>query len=189
MLDEPEIVIASESEPTASEKRLGTESDGLRLLLQDKRMQAPDLATKKRILQLLYVSGAFRPQTFDAVMTPEAAPPLTVANIDGFIETLTLIEMKTTRAAIKNEALNSFFFGATDNEFQMAKALKKRYAFAFVVLNEDNDYGRPFFVLLTLEQVQARTRTSRIQYQINFRSDMPAGDSALPNSGIGPSTI
>lgn len=186
MLDEPEILPAPEPEMSASAKRLGTESDGLAVLLEDKRMQALDLPTKKRILELLMVSGAFKPQTFDAVMTREPSPPLTIDNIEQHIGDLTLIEMKTTRAPIRNTALNSFFFGATDNEFQMAKALKDKYAFAFVVLNDDNDYGHPFFVLLTLEQLQARTRTSRIQYQINFRSNMPADDPALPNLGVGP---
>lgn len=183
MLEEPEVVA---QEPSASAKRLGTEKDGLSVLLEDKRMQRPDLATKKRILELLLVSGAFKPQTFDAVMTPEPAPPLTVDNIEEFIDRVTLVEMKTTRAPIRDAALNAFFFGATDSEFQMAKALKSRYVFAFVVLNDDNEYGRPFFVLLTLEQLQARTRTSRIQYQINFRNNMPLDDPALPDSGIGP---
>ena len=185
-MDEPEILPAPEAELSASSKRLGTEIDGLSVLLEDKRMQALDLTTKKRILELLMVSGAFKPQTFDAVMTSEPAPPLTIDNIEDHIDSLTLVEMKTTRAPIKNAALNSFFFGATDNEFQMAKAFKSKYVFAFVVINETNDYGRPFFVLLTLEQLQARTRTSRIQYQINFRSDMPKDDSALPNAGVGP---
>lgn len=186
MLDEPEILPAPEPEASASSKRLETEIDGLSVLLQDERMQALDLSTKKRILELLMVSGAFKPQTFDAVMTTAPSPPLTVENVEGYLESLTLVEMKTTRAPIRNAALNSFFFGATDNEFQMAKALKSRYVFAFVVINDQNDYGRPFFVLLTLEQLQARTRTSRIQYQINFRSDMPAEDPALPNTGVGP---
>lgn len=185
-MDVPEIIPAPQPEPSASSKRLGTETDGLSVLLEDKRMQALDLSTKKRILELLMVSGAFKPQSFDAVMTAEPAPPLTVDNIEDHMESLTLVEMKTTRAPIRDAALNSFFFGATDNEFQMAKALKSRYVFAFVVINEENDYGRPFFVLLTLEQLQARTRNSRIQYQINFRSDMPAEDPALPNAGVGP---
>lgn len=58
--------------------------------------------------------------------------------------------------------------------------------FAFVVTNDDNDYGRPFFVLLTLEQLQARTCNRRIQYQIHLRSDMPLDDPALPHTGLGP---
>ena len=186
MLDEPEFPPSPEPEPSASSKRLGTETDGLSVLLEDKRMQALDLSTKKRILELLMVSGAFKPQTFDAVMTSSPAPPLTVENVEEHLASMTLVEMKTTRAPIRNAALNSFFFGATDNEFQMAKALKSKYVFAFVVINDHNEYGHPFFVLLTLEQLQARTRTSRIQYQINFRSDMPAEDPALPNTGVGP---
>lgn len=186
MLEEPGILPVPDPDESASAKRLGTETDGLSVLLRDKRMQALDLPTKKRILELMMVSGAFKPQTFDAVMTKVPAPPLTLANVEEYIDSLTLVEMKTTRAPIRNVALNSFFFGATDNEFQMAKALKSRYVFAFVVINDQNDYGGPFFVLLTLEQLQARTRTSRIQYQINFRSDMPAEDLALPHSGLGP---
>lgn len=185
VLEGPDF-LAADIDATASEKRLGTERDGLSVLLEDPRMQKPDLLTKKKILELLLGSGAFKAQTFDAIMTTVAAPPLTVGNVGDFIGQLTLVEMKTTRAPIKNAALNSFFFGATDNEFQMAKALKGRYVFAFVVLNDDNDFGRPFFVLLSLEQLQARTRTSRIQYQINFRSNMPTDDPALPHSGIGP---
>lgn len=188
-MDEPELLPAPEPELSPSEKRYGTETDGLSVLLEDKRMQALDLATKKRILELLMVSGAFKPQSFDAVMTNEPLPRLTIDNIDEHIDSVTLVEMKTTRSPIRNAALNNFFFGATDNEFQMAKALKSRYVFAFVVINDTNEYGRPFFVLLTLEQLQARTRNSRIQYQINFRNDMPLDDPALPNAGVGPSSI
>ena len=186
VLDEPEFPPALEPEESASAKRLGTEKDGIPILLEDKRMQVLDLATKKRILELFMVSGAFKPQSFDAVMTDQLVPPLTVDNIEEHFHQLTLVEMKTTRKEIKDAGLNGFFFGATDNEFQMAKALKDRYVFAFVVINENNDYGRPFFVLLTLEQLHARTHASRVQYQINFRSNMPGDDPALPNAGIGP---
>ena len=187
MLEEPDL-IAAQAELSASAKRLGTEKAGVDVLLKDPRMQRPDLATKKEILRLLHVSGAFKPQSFDAVMTRNPVEQLTVANVVSHLDDLKLVEMKTTRAAIRNAALNGFFFGATDSEFQVARALKDRYVFAFVVMNEDNDYGRPFFVLLTLEQLQARTRNSRVQYQINFRSDMPIDDeAAFPNEGVGPS--
>ena len=186
MLDEPDFPPALEPEKSASAERLGTEKDGIPILLEDKRIQVLELSTKKRILELFMVSGAFKPQSFDAVMTAEPAPQLTIDNIDEHFSQLTLVEMKTTRKAIKDAALNGFFFGATDNEFQMAKALKDRYVFAFVIINDNNDYGRPFFVLLTLEQLHARTHASRVQYQINFRSNMPADDPALPNAGIGP---
>lgn len=184
MLEGPEVP-ATDTE-TPSQKRLGTEKRGLEVLLTDPRMHNVDLPTKKEILRLLYVSGAFKPQSFDAVMTSEPVPQLTADTVAEHIENLKLVEMKTTQAPIRDAALGGFFFGATDNEFQMAKALKDRYLFAFVVLGSDNDYGRPFFVLLTLEQLHARTRTSRIQYQINFRTDMTFDETLFPNSGLGP---
>ncbi len=98
MLDEPKIFPVTESEASASGKRLGTESDGLSVLLEDKRMQALDLSTKKRILELLMVSGAFKPQTFDAVMTQQPVPPLTGDNIEDHI-------FKRTASAVRPHAL------------------------------------------------------------------------------------
>ena len=58
----------------------------------------------------------------------------------------------------------------------MAAALGDRYLFAFVVLNSVNDYERPFAVLLSLEEVEARTRSKRVQFQVNFRSDIQPAD-------------
>lgn len=80
--------------------------------------------------------------------------------------------MKTTKKPIKDENLNGFFFGATEREYAMARALGDKYVFAFVVLNSVNVHNRPFFILLTLDQVEQRTRAKRIQYQVNFRSDI-----------------
>ena len=80
--------------------------------------------------------------------------------------------MKTTKKAIQNASLHGFFFGATEREYDMARALGDRYLFAFIVLNSANEYGRPFAVLLTLEEVERRTQKRRIQYQVNFRSDL-----------------
>lgn len=148
------------------------ENAGLRLLLLDPRFQAPDLQTKRRIVSLLPVVGEFGVQTFDAVMTPEPYEHLTEENVERVMPSLRLVEMKTTKKPIRDEALNGFFFGATEREYAMAKALGDKYLFAFVVLNENNAYGRQFFVLLTLEQIERRTRAKRIQYQVNFRSDI-----------------
>ena len=163
-----------------------TENSGLVLLLSDARFQLLDLATKRRVLEMLPVSGEWGTQTFDAVMTPEPAEPLTITNIDRQFDVLTLVEMKTTKKPIKTTSLNGFFFGATDREYQMARALGDKYKFAFCVLNDQNDYGHPFFVLLTLAQVETRTRAKRLQYQVNFKTDM-ADAEAFPHSGWGPS--
>lgn len=157
---------------TKSLSNKGTEKEGISLLLTDARFQVVDLLTKRRILELIGKPGAFGTQTFDAVMTPEPAAPITLDNVDSAFPTLRLIEMKTTRKPIQNECLHGFFFGATEREYEMARTLGESYLFAFIVLNEANEYGRPFAVLLTLDEVERRTLSRRVQYQVNFRSDL-----------------
>lgn len=158
-----------ESKFTKSKRNQGTEKEGLGLLLADRRFQRVDLPTKRRILELIGKSQAFGIQTFDAVMTSTPTGTISVENIDEHFPTLRLIEMKTTRKTIRNQNLNGFFFGATEREYEMARTLGDRYLFAFVVLSAANDYARPFAVLLTLDEVERRTHSQRIQYQVNFR--------------------
>jgi hypothetical protein len=88
------------------------------LLLADRRFQRVDLLTKRRILELIGKSTAFGIQTFDAVMTPEPVEEINVYNIDRHYEDLRLIEMKTTKKPIQNDALEGFFFGATEREYE-----------------------------------------------------------------------
>ena len=149
-----------------------TEKEGASLLLRDPRFQLVTLATKRRILELIGVTGAFGTQTFDLVMTPSPEQPITPETVDHHFPSLTLVEMKTTKGAVTDQALRGFFFGATEREFAMAQALGSQYCFAFVVLNERNVFGKPFAVLLTLEEVEQRTRTRRVQYQVNFKTDI-----------------
>src|SRR5262245_51791895 len=163
--------MASSSKFTKSLANSGTEKAGLSLLLADQRFQVPNLATKRRILDLIGKSEAFGTQTFDAVMTQRAEPPITVENVDGLFPDLRLIEMKTTLKPIQNASLNGFFFGATKREYDMAEKLGEHYLFAFIVLSSANEFARPFAVLLTLDEVKKRTRKLRTQYQVNFRSD------------------
>jgi hypothetical protein len=117
-------------------------------------------------------------------MTAEPEEPLTISNLEARLHQLRLVEMKTTKKAIKDENLNGFFFGATEREYAMARALGDKYVFAFVVLNSDNVHNRPFFILLTLEEVERRTRARRVQYQVNFRSDI-VPDPEVP-ADVGP---
>jgi hypothetical protein len=166
------LEVAAQSKFTKSKSNKGTEKEGLSLLLSDPRFQVPNLATKRRVLDLIGKTEAFGIQTFDAVMTPEPMPPISSENVDGLFPELRLIEMKTTRKPIRNESLLGFFFGATEREYDMARTLGDRYLFAFIVLNDVNDYRKPFAVLLPLDEVERRTQKRRIQYQVNFRSDL-----------------
>jgi hypothetical protein len=81
-----------------------------------------------------------------------------------------LVEMKTTKKPIKDTGLAGFFFGATQREYDLAAKLGDRFRFAFVVLNSANAYAKPFAVLLTLQELEHRTRSKRIQYQVNLWS-------------------
>ena len=59
------------------------------------------------------IPGAFGTQTFDAVVTDSPVEPLHPGNVEKHFASLRLVEMKTTRKPIRNEALSGFFFGAT----------------------------------------------------------------------------
>jgi hypothetical protein len=82
-----------------------------------------------------------------------------------------LVEVKATRKAIKNTALNGFFFGTTDRQCQLARAAGNRYWYAFIVLNSANDYGRPLYGLMPLLEMERPTQSKRLQYQVSFRTD------------------
>ncbi|GCF82072.1 hypothetical protein BKL48_25215 [Bacillus cereus] len=47
---------------------------------------------------------------------------------------ITLIELKTTKKEVPNNSLG-FFFGVTENEFELARLLGNQYKFCFVCLH------------------------------------------------------
>ena len=57
------------------------------------------------------------------------------------------------------------------------------------MLSSVNDYERPFAVLLSLEEVEARTRSKRIQFQVNFRSDIQLSGRAKDSDRLSTSTL
>lgn len=160
-----------------SKRNRAVEKAGLQeVLLRDERFQAPDLETKKLILVSLGLtdSKAFGPQSFDAIMLPEPMSKITTQNVASFIEKIILVEMKTTKKPIEDSSLAGFFFGATQREYDLAAKLGDKFRFAFVVLNSKNIYQKPFAVLLTLTELEQRTRNKRIQYQVNLWSKKDA---------------
>jgi len=142
------------------------------VLLKDPRFQAPDLETKKAILVGLGLtdSKAYGPQSFDAIMTTQSSVIIHAQNTHEFLHDIVLVEMKTTKKPIKDSSLAGFFFGATQREYDLAAKLGDKFCFAFVVLNSNNIYSKPFAVLLTLKELEIRTRAKRIQYQVNLWS-------------------
>lgn len=169
-MDEPDY--PEDRKFTKSKSNQGVQRTGRDLLLLDRRFQDVSLDVKKAMLELIPGRTGFGTASFDLIMKPADVPEITVANVAEFWPRLRLVEMKATKKPIRDAALNQFFFGATANEVRMAEALGDRYLFAFVVLSNDNVFGRPFSRLLTLRELREMTRPWRTQYQVNFRSDM-----------------
>jgi hypothetical protein len=140
------------------------------VLLKDPRFQAPSTETKKALLKALGLGDTklYGPQSFDAIMLPQATELIDQTTLPRYLEQIVLVEMKTTKKPIKDAALAGFFFGATQREYDLAAKLGDKFRFAFVVLNSANAYGKPFAVLLTLSELEHRTRAKRIQYQVNL---------------------
>ena len=140
------------------------------VLLRDKRFQAPTTETKKAILKALGLGDTklYGPQSFDAIMLPQPTEVIDETTLPRHLEQIVLVEMKTTKKQIKDAGLAGFFFGATQREYDLAAKLGDKFRFAFVVLNTANAYGKPFAVLLTLQDLDQRTRAKRILYQVNL---------------------
>lgn len=146
------------------------------LLVRDDRFQSVDTVTKRRIIELIGTTTEFGIQTFDLVMTPTRVPPITAETVERVFPDLRLVEMKVTKKPIRNETLKGFFFGATQRERAMATKLGDKYLFAFVVLTHANDFGTPFAVLLTLDELVRRTGDWRVQYQVTFKTHIEPPD-------------
>lgn len=131
------------------------------LLRQDKTLWVPDAESRRAILDLLGLPRSFA-RAFDLVRLPVAEwqqGGLTVTDV----ESITLIELKTTKKALPSLP-RGFFFGATENEFELARHLGDKFRFCFVCLNHET----PGHVYLTLEELESLIRTRRTQYQINL---------------------
>ena len=140
------------------------------VLLKDQRFQAPTTEIKKAILKALGLGDKkfYGPQSFDAIMLPQPTELIDETTLPRYLEQIVLVEMKTTKKPIKDAGLAGFFFGATQREYDLAAKIGDKFRFAFVVLNSANTYGKPFAVLLSLQELELRTRTKRIQYQVNL---------------------
>src|SRR5437773_2439094 len=91
-------------------------------------------------------------------MTSQPVPPLTDGNVARFLNDVSLVEVKATKKAIRIYGLSGFFFGSTERQYLLAPAVGDRFRYAFVVLNSDNDYSRPFFCLLSAKDVLETTQ-------------------------------
>jgi len=103
-------------------------------------------------------------QAFDLIYIPDKVGiEINSHFLEIYLEDIILIELKTTKKFLP-ENPKGFFFGATENEFNFGRLLGSQFRFCFVSLNEKGSSHS----LQTLEELEAKIKNKRIQYQINL---------------------
>lgn len=139
-----------------------TEKEGIDFIVEnDSNFFVPDSLGRKQILKLLGIDLRFS-RAFDLIHVEEFEKHENILEIQD-LNRITLVELKTTKKSLPNLP-RGFFFGATQNEFDLAELLGERYKFAFTSLHPDTKG----FQLLTLSELESLIKTKRIQYQINL---------------------
>lgn len=140
-----------------------TEKEGLEFArAAERRFVLPDKAGRASLLNALEIPKKLS-RAFDLVLLPEGQDAA-VDHIDvKDVSRLILVEVKTTKAHLPRFP-SGFFFGATQNEFELASRLGSQFRFCFVCLNPSS----PGIAVLTLSELEAKIRTKRVQYQINL---------------------
>jgi hypothetical protein len=141
-----------------------TEKEGINYLIENHTgFFKIDLAMKKELLDLLNIEHRYL-QAFDLIYLHDMVGKEVNSNfLETYLEDIILIELKTTKKYLP-ENPKGFFFGATENEFNFGKILGARFRFCFVSINEKGSS----FSLQTIDELEARIKNRRIQFQINL---------------------
>jgi hypothetical protein len=129
------------------------------LLTSNTSLRRPSTEERKDILKRLNLSKKFS-RAFDLVLLPSSGSGKIFSTP---AKQLILVELKTTQKKLINNP-DGFFFGATENEFLLANKLGKQYRFCFISLHHESRT----YVMLTSQELEARIKTKRVQYQINL---------------------
>ena len=139
-----------------------SEKEAIQFLLDsDKNFINPDKESRKLIMELMGIEKRFA-RAFDLILIPGHTNIEKVIELNQSSEII-LVELKTTKKKLENNP-RGFFFGATENEFDLARKFEDKFRFCFVSLHKDSKS----FKLLTLKELNSIIKTKRIQYQINL---------------------
>jgi len=140
-----------------------SEKEGIQYILDNyKEMFNPDAKVRKDLLKRFSIDQRFS-KAFDLIQIPGSDNTIEVINIDD-IEVIKFIELKTTKKKLLNNP-SKFFFGATQNEFDLADKLGDKYKFCFVSLHEESQSAS----FLTKDEMLQIIQNKRIQFQINLK--------------------
>jgi hypothetical protein len=112
-------------------------------------------------MEMLGIEKKFS-RAFDLLLIPGHTNLERIIELDQSSEII-LVELKTTKKKLENNP-RGFFFGATQNEFDLAEKFEKNFRFCFVSLHPESKG----YKLLTLAELNRIIKTKRIQYQINL---------------------
>jgi hypothetical protein len=139
-----------------------TEKRGIDFLLsQDPTFLLPTKEGRRRIFEALGLDKKYL-RAFDLFKLPGHLNSESEILLED-AKNITLFELKTTEKRLPSNP-KGFFFGATQNEFDLAAILGDRYQFCFVSLHPDS-LG---YATLSADEVNARALTKRVQFQINL---------------------
>ncbi|WP_282136231.1 hypothetical protein [Seonamhaeicola maritimus] len=141
-----------------------SEKEAIQFLINsDKNFINPDKESRKLIMELLGIEKKFS-RAFDLVLIPGYTNIEKVIDLNQSSEVI-LVELKTTKKKLENNP-QGFFFGATENEFDLARKFEDKFRFCFVSLHPESKS----YKLLTLKELNAIIKTKRVQYQINLKN-------------------
>lgn len=136
-----------------------TEQDALSfVLVSDSRYYRPSKEERGVVMKLFGLEKSFS-RAFDLIMWRATPKSIGEATRDDMV----LIELKTSKKFLPGNP-SGFFFGATENEFALARKLGDSYRFCFVSLHQ----GSRSISTMTLGELEALIKTKRTQYQINL---------------------
>jgi hypothetical protein len=139
-----------------------TEKQAIDYLLSiDKRFLLPTKEGRKQLLNILGLDKKYA-RTFDLFILPGHTSDEQEITLKD-VKKVTLIELKTTQKYLPNNP-KGFFFGATQNEFDLAEQLGEQYKFCFVSLHPES-LG---YSLITAVELEDKIINKRVQYQINL---------------------
>ena len=141
-----------------------SEREAIQFLIDsDKNFINPDKESRKLIMELLGIEKRFS-RAFDMVLIPGHTNIEKVIDLNKTSEVI-LVELKTTKKKLENNP-RGFFFGATENEFDLARKFEDKFRFCFVSLHPESKS----YKLLTLKELNEIIKTKRVQYQINLKN-------------------
>lgn len=133
------------------------------LLSVNKNFLLPDKNGRKAIISKLNIDTSFS-RTFDLLLIEghtNQENTIEISDSDQII----LIEIKSTMKKLPNNPYG-FFFGATENEFNLAQKLGENFKFCFVSLHPES----MSYKLLDLEELTPYIKNKRTQFQINLKT-------------------